>query len=286
MVHIAHGMAEHGERYARLAEILTRAGLMVYANDHRGHGKTAAPSDLGFFAAQDGWQVVLDDLRDHLIRERAAHPGVPLILMGHSMGSLMVQQSMVEHDTLIDAVVLSGTSGRPSLLARLGRLIARLERMRQGPRGCSALINTLSFRSFNKHFKPNRTDFDWLSRDEAEVDRYIDDPRCGFRCTNQLWIDLLDAIGVFTAPDFQARVRAELPIYLLAGERDPVGDSGAAVRSLAHDLSAAGLTNVTLKLYSGGRHEPLNEINRSAVVADLMAWIEGVLPQLLGAAKR
>lgn len=283
MVHICHGMAEHGGRYARLAELLTSAGLAVYANDHRGHGKSATGDDVGFFAAQDGWQVVIDDLRDHLTRERAAHPGVPLILLGHSMGSLMAQQSMVEHASLIDAVVLSGTSGRPSLIAQLGRLVARFERMRQGARGRSALIDALSFRDFNKKFKPNRTGFDWLSRDEVEVDRYVADPACGFQCTNQLWIDLLDAIAVFTAPAFQARIRADLPIYLFAGDRDPVGENGASVTALAQALSAAGVTDIRLKLYPESRHETLNETNRSAVMADLMSWIEGVLPRLSGA---
>ncbi len=277
VVHIAHGMGEHGARYARLAEVLTGAGLAVYANDHRGHGRTAEEADLGFFTDSDGWRVVCDDLRDHIDRERAAHPGVPLLLMGHSMGSFMVQQSMVDHAEVIDAVILSGTNGRPPLIARLGRLVARMERLRQGARGKSPILDALSFQDFNKKFRPNRTGFDWLSRDEAEVDRYIADPRCGFRCTNQLWIDLLDALDVFTTPAFQARMPPALPVYLFAGSRDPVGDNGRSVTALAEALAAAGLTDVTLKLYPEGRHESLNEINREEVTADLLAWIEGVL---------
>ena len=204
IVHISHGMGEHGARYARLAGVLTAAGFAVYANDHRGHGKTGTEEDTGFFAAENGWQVVMDDLRDHIERERAAHPDTPLVLLGHSMGSFMVQQSMVDNADVIDAVVLSGTNGRPPAIARLGRLIARMERWRQGPRGLSPIIDAMSFQDFNKKFKPNRTGFDWLSRDEAEVDRYIADARCGFSCSNQLWIDLLDALDVITAPAFQA----------------------------------------------------------------------------------
>ncbi|MFT5680223.1 MAG: alpha-beta hydrolase superfamily lysophospholipase [Myxococcota bacterium] len=277
IVHIAHGMGEHGGRYARLAEVLTGSGLAVYANDHRGHGRTASEADLGFFAEQDGWQVVLDDLRSHIDRERAEHPGVPLILMGHSMGSFMAQQSMVDHAEVLDAVILSGTNGRPPFIARLGRLLARMEKLRQGARGKSPIIAAMSFDDFNKKFRPNRTDFDWLSRDEAEVDRYIADPRCGFRCTNQLWIDLLDALDVFTTSAFQARMPPSLPVYLLAGTRDPVGDNGKSVQSLAEALSTAGLTDVTLKLYEEGRHESFNEINRDVVMGDLLAWIQGVL---------
>jgi alpha-beta hydrolase superfamily lysophospholipase len=277
VLHIAHGMGEHGARYARLAEVLTGAGLAVYANDHRGHGRTAAEEDLGFFADSDGWQVVVDDLREHIDRERAEHPGVPLILMGHSMGSFMVQQSMAEHAEVLDAVVLSGTNGRPPPIARLGRLLARMERLRQGARGKSGILAAMSFGDFNKRFRPNRTDFDWLSRDEEEVDRYIADPRCGFHCTNQLWIDLLDALDVITTSTFQSQIPSTLPVYLFAGGRDPVGNNGKSVRALAEDLSAAGLSDVTLKLYEEGRHESLNEINRDAVMGDLLAWIQGIL---------
>lgn len=277
IVHIAHGMGEHGARYARLAEVLTGAGLAVYANDHRGHGRTAEEEDLGFFAEADGWQVVVDDLRSHIDRERAEHPGVPLILMGHSMGSFMVQQSMAEHAEVLDAVILSGTNGRPPPIARLGRLLARMERLRQGARGRSGILAAMSFGDFNKRFRPNRTDFDWLSRDEAEVDRYIADPRCGFHCTNQLWIDLLDALDVITTPAFQAQIPPQLPVYLFAGDRDPVGDNGKSVTALAEALTAAGLSDVTLKLYEEGRHESLNEVNREAVMGDLLAWLQGVL---------
>ena len=277
IVHITHGMGEHGERYRRLAEVLTGAGLAVYANDHRGHGKTASEEDLGFFAEKDGWATVVADLRDHIDRERAAHPGVPLILMGHSMGSFMVQQSMVEHADVIDAAVLSGSNGRPPAIAQLGRMLARFERFRQGPRGTSALIDSMSFKDFNRKFKPNRTDFDWLSRDEAEVDRYIADPRCGFLCSNQLWIDLLDALGVITAPTFQVDMPADLPVYIFSGDRDPVGENGKSVKALAQALTTAGVTDVTCRLYPDARHETLNETCRDAVMGDLLAWIEGVL---------
>ena len=277
VLHIAHGMGEHGARYARLAEVMTAAGLAVYANDHRGHGRTSSEADLGFFADSDGWGVVIRDLRAHIERERSEHPGVPFLLMGHSMGSFMVQQSMAEHADVIDAAILSGTNGRPPFIARLGRLVARLERFRQGARGKSPILDALSFQDFNRKFKPNRTGFDWLSRDEAEVDAYVADPRCGFLCTNQLWIDLLDALDVITAPSFQARFPSSLPVYLFAGTRDPVGDNGRSVKALAEALSAAGLTDITLRLYEDARHETLNETNRDEVTADLLGWVQSIL---------
>lgn len=277
VLHIAHGMGEHGARYARLAEVMTAAGLAVYANDHRGHGRTASDEDLGFFTETDGWSHVVTDLCEHIDRERGEHPGVPMLLMGHSMGSFMVQQIMGESADVIDAAILSGTNGRPPLIARLGRLVARMERMRQGARGRSPILDALSFQDFNKKFKPNRTGFDWLSRDDAEVDRYVADPRCGFKSTNQVWIDLLDALDVITAPSFQASVPDALPVYLFAGTRDPVGDNGRSVKSLAEAYAAAGLTDITLRLYDDARHETLNETNRDEVTGDLLAWIQGVL---------
>ena len=193
VIHIAHGLAEHAGRYARLAEALTGAGYAVYANDHRGHGRTAhTDEDLGYFAGSDGWMRVVRDLDQMIATERDMHPGLPCILMGHSMGSFLTQTIMYACGDSIDAAVLSGSNGKPGGLAALGRLIARAERLRLGKHGHSKLIANMSFGAFNKAFKPNRTDFDWLSRDPAEVDKYVADPLCGFEATVQLWIDLFD----------------------------------------------------------------------------------------------
>lgn len=278
VMHIAHGMAEHAARYERLARELVGMGIAVYANDHRGHGRTISEQWVqGHFADEGGWATVVQDLRDHIDRERELHPGLPMLLLGHSMGSLIAQQFMYEHGEVIDAAILSGTNGRPPFIAKIGRLIARFERWRSGARGQSKLIETMTFKDFNKKFKPNRTESDWLSRDEAEVDIYIADPLCGFMCTNQLWIDLLDATAVFTRKENQARVPRALPVYLFAGSRDPVGDDGASVRGLAEDYGKAGLTDVTLKIYEDARHETLNETNRDEVTKDLLTWVERVV---------
>lgn len=274
VIHIAHGMAEHAGRYRRLAASLTAAGFAVHANDHRGHGRTASEADRGFFAAQDGWATVVADLRDLVAHARALHPGVPVVLMGHSMGSLMLQQYLYEHGDTIDAAVLSGTNGKPPAIATLGRYIARFERWRLGARGTSALIDKMSFQDFNRKFKPNRTDFDWLSRDETEVDKYVSDPLCGFLCSVQLWIDLLDAIPVFTATANQQKIRADLPLYVFSGDQDPVGEMGASVRALAADYEAVGIQDVTCRLYEGARHETLNDTCRDQVTADLIDWLE------------
>jgi alpha-beta hydrolase superfamily lysophospholipase len=274
VVQIAHGLAEHAARYGRAAEALTAAGYAVYANDHRGHGRTAkTPADLGFFAARDGWHLCVDDLWQLHSRIAADHPGVPRVLMGHSMGSFLVQHFLGLHGEAPAAAVLSGSNGRPPPIAALGRLIARVERLRRGARGNSPLLDALGFAAFNKPFAPARTPFDWLSRDAAEVDRYVADPLCGFGPSVQLWVDLLDGLAEIARPALQARIPKRLPIYVFSGSRDPVGGN---LKQLLAAYAAAGLERVTARIYPEGRHEMLNETNRDEVTRDLIAWLDGV----------
>lgn len=276
VVHISHGMAEHAGRYARLAEALTQRGYAVYANDHRGHGRTATgPTELGFFAASGGFDRVVRDLARLIAHEKQEHPGLPVTLLGHSMGSFLAQEYALQHGSELRALVLSGSSGKPTPLAQLGRGIARLERWRLGERGRSALLSALSFDAFNKRFGPTRTAFDWLSRDPAEVDKYIADPLCGFRVTTTLWVDVLDGAARIADPQRQARLPRELPVYLFGGSRDPVGGE-AGINQLLADYRAAGLRRVTCRLYPDARHEVLNESNRSEVVQDLLRWLDEV----------
>ncbi|KYF77331.1 hydrolase, partial [Sorangium cellulosum] len=265
--HIAHGMSEHAGRYARLAHALSAAGWAVYANDHRGHGRTARErGELGFFASQGGFQRVVRDLAALIAREQEEHPGLPVVLFGHSMGSSLVQEYLIERGGSIQGAVLSGSSGKPSPLVDAGRLVARAERRRLGERGKSQLLQSMSFDSFNKLFAPARTPFDWLSRDRAEVDGYMADPRCGFPATVSLWIDLLDALVDIARPERQARIPKDLPVYVFSGSRDPVGGPLRGVTQMIEAYRAAGLRRVTPRIYPGGRHEMLNEINREEVV--------------------
>ncbi|KYG07210.1 hydrolase [Sorangium cellulosum] len=273
--HIAHGMSEHAGRYARLAHALSAAGWAVYANDHRGHGRTARErGELGFFASQGGFQRVVRDLAALIAREQEEHPGLPVVLFGHSMGSSLVQEYLIERGGSIQGAVLSGSSGKPSPLVDAGRLVARAERRRLGERGKSQLLQSMSFDSFNKLFAPARTPFDWLSRDRAEVDGYIADPCCGFPATVSLWIDLLDAMVDIARPERQARMPKDLPVYVFSGSRDPVGGPLRSVTQMIEAYRAAGLRRVTPRIYPGGRHEMLNEINREEVVRDLLAWLD------------
>ena len=275
VLHIAHGMSEHGARYARLATALTAAGYAVYASDHRGHGRTAASeADLGFFGSRGGWARLVRDLELLIVDEHEHHPGLPLALMGHSMGSFLVQTFLLEHAALLKAAVLSASTGKPTLLAQAGRLLARIERLRIGERGHSALLESMSFGAFNKQFAPTRTAFDWLSRDAAEVDAYIADPRCGFACTTSGWVDMLDGTAHNADPARQARIPHDLPVYLFAGSRDPVSENGKGVERLAAEYRRAGLTRVLVRLYPDSRHETLNDLDRDRVTADLLAWLD------------
>jgi alpha-beta hydrolase superfamily lysophospholipase len=278
VLHLAHGLAEHAGRYARTAKSLNSHGYVVYANDMRGHGQTAqSQEELGFFGEADGWNRVVRDVAEMLEAEANENAGVPLILLGHSMGSYLAQQLLYEHPHLLHAAILSAPNGKPSRWAQAGRAVARAERLRLGKRGRSQLINSLTFGKFNEAFAPVATPFDWLSRDLAEVKLYFNDARCGFLSTTQLWVDFLDGIAELAQPAHKRMIGATFPIYLLAGSHDPVCGQGKGATALAQEYQTAGLTDVTCKLYAEGRHEMLNEINRHEVMQDLTEWLARVL---------
>ncbi|WP_426233847.1 lysophospholipase [Pseudomonas sp. TWP3-2] len=273
---LAHGMAEHSGRYAQLAEQLCAEGYGVYAPDLRGHGKTAEHGTLGHFADDDGWCKVIGDLASLNQHIGQRHPGVPIVLLGHSMGSYLGQAYLLHHSASLHGAILSGSNFQPVALYRAARQIARLEKLRQGAKGRSALIEWLSFGSFNNKFKPVRTQFDWLSRDSVEVDKYANDPLCGFRCTNQLWIDLLGGLQQISKASNLAQIDPGLPLLVIGGECDPVSD-GKRLTDLANALRSAGSQNLQLNIYPQARHELFNESNREQVIADVLTWIDQAL---------
>jgi alpha-beta hydrolase superfamily lysophospholipase len=273
LVQIAHGLAEHSARYARLAAALNAAGYGAYANDHRGHGPSAPAADLGHFADEGGWDKVVGDLWTFNRLIAAEQPGVPIVFLGHSLGSFLGRGFVSGHSDALAGVALSGSSGKPPMIATFGRLIAREERLRLGRRGKSDPVIQMWFGEFNKPFKPARTPYDWLSRDEKEVDAFVADRFCGFPFTIQLAIDVLDALPRVTSRESLATIRKGLPIYVFSGERDPVG---ANIKGLIQDLKTAGFTQLTTRLYPGARHEMLNETNRDEATRDLITWLDGI----------
>lgn len=278
VVMLSHGMAEHSGRYARLGEALCAAGFALYAHDQRGHGKTAAQGVLGHFAHEDGWSKVVGDLASLTQAISQRHTDLPLFLLGHSMGSYIAQAYVMHHGASVQGAILSGSNYQPVTLYRSAKQIARLERWRQGPTGRSALIDWLSFGAFNKAFKPTRTRFDWLSRDPEQVDLYIRDPLCGFRCTNQFWVDLLGGLQQISKPSNLKQIDASLPLLVIGGECDPVSQ-GKRLKDLADALAEAGHQRVDLQLYPQARHELFNETNRAEVTRDVIDWLDRTLEQ-------
>ncbi len=278
IVQIAHGMAEHGARYERLAQALNEFGYIVYANDHRGHGQTIAEGEIpGHMGDDDGWNKAVEDL--YLLNREIAveHPGLPILMLGHSMGSFMAQQYMAQHGETIAGVALSATNGPPGVLGRIAQLVIRFEKLRFGAKGHSPLIMGMTFKTFNKQFAPNRTEFDWLSRDEAEVDKYVADPLCGYECSIATWRGLLDALTKVASPSALKKMNKQMPIFVFNGSEDPVGENTKGVKRLLAAYHRHGFTRVTHKFYVGGRHEMLNETNRDEVTTDIIAWVNNVI---------
>lgn len=279
IIQISHGMAEHAGRYAPIAELLTQAGFIVYGSDHRGHGKTIEQEeDVGFFAATDGWNRVIRDVHQLSLFLKQSHPGLPLVLLAHSMGSFIAQNLMFSHGTEYAAVILSGSNGKVGPLRLIGVGISKLELMRVGVRGRSMLIHKMSFGDFNKPFQPSRTDFDWLSREPKVVDAYMADKRCGFVATVSLWNQFLIGLGELERPSNLAHIPKDLPVYIVAGQLDPVSNACKGLASLLEGYRIAGLKDVTHKFYAEARHEILNETNRAEVVQEMLTWLQPRLP--------
>lgn len=280
IVQIAHGMAEHAARYERFAGALTAAGYVVYANDHRGHGATGPLGpDHGYFADDRGFHTVVDDLHTITEAARAAHPGLPVFLFGHSMGSFLARAYAAEHGSQLSGLVLSGTAGDQGLLGQVGLNLARVQSKVRGRRHTSGLLDMLSFGQYGKDFKPARTKFDWLSRDPDEVDKYVADPLCGNVFTAGFYVDLINGLNHIHSASTTAKVPKSLPVHLIAGTMDPVGAKSKGVEQVAGQYRKAGLESVTTHYYDGARHELLNETNRDEVTADVIAWLDAHLPR-------
>jgi alpha-beta hydrolase superfamily lysophospholipase len=274
IVQIAHGMAEHIQRYDAFAKDLVSQNIFVYGNDHRGHGRTGTNSDsLGYLSDEQGFNKVVNDMDALTAIIEKDYPKIPIILFGHSMGSFLSRRYIQLHGDRIAGVILSGTGGDPGLMGKIGRIIAKREMKKNGTRTPSPLMNKLTFGSYNKGFTPTRTEFDWLSRDAAEVDKYIEDPFCGGVFTAGFFDDLLEGIEIINKPSNIAKIPMNLPIYLISGSKDPVGSNTKGVLKTYQAFVNAGITNVTYKFYIDARHEILNEINRNEVVADIIQWI-------------
>ena len=277
VIQVVHGMAEHSARYARFAEQATARGYAVVADDHRGHGLTAQNGSLGHIADRDGWDVVLDDLSALLDAVRSSWPGVPVVLMGHSWGSFLVRLMATRRGQDLAGLIVMGTGGDPGLMGGAGAALASVLGGLRGRSRPSKALNRLVFASYNRGLEPVRTDFDWLSRDPAEVDAYIEDPWCGFLCSSSFFHDLArGTAGAARSEVFEA-TPADLPVLVMSGGADPVGAHGRGPRQVADAYRRAGVRDVALRLFPDARHELLNETNRSEVTVQLLDWVEARL---------
>ena len=272
-IQLVHGMAEHMGRYDRLAQALNAAGYAVIGHDHLGHGPIAEKEDLGWFGPKDGWDHLIEDVHkvSQYARERFA--GCKLVLLGHSMGSFAAREYLIRYGGELAAAVISGTGWHPAALAASARALAALCGATSWKKPAKA-VNALGFGSYNKAFEPARTPFDWLSRDEKEVDKYVADPLCGFLFTARGYYDMFDGLLALSKLERLKKMPASLPVYFLSGAMDPVGGNGAGVKTVAQQFRDAGIKDVTVRLYEGGRHEMFNEINRDEVTADLINWLD------------
>ena len=281
VIQIAHGIAEHVERYRDFMSFLAENGFVVVANDHLGHGKSiAAPSEQGFFAETDGWRYVVDDME--LLREqmRQEYPDLPYLFFGHSMGSFLTRTYLIRHPEKYDAAILSGTGHQAKALVTAGSAAAELMTRLKGPRADGSFLNNMAFGSYCKKIPNPRTPFDWLSRDPEQVDKYIADPLCGFVAKVSLYRDMMNGIKFITDQKNIDRMDKEHPIYFMSGEDDPVGDYGEGVKRAYQAFLRAGLHDVTMRLYPGGRHEMLNEINKEDVYQDILRWLNSKVDKL------
>ena len=274
VVQIAHGIAEHIDRYRPFMEFLADNGFVVAGNNHLGHGKSIrVPEEQGFFAEKDGWWRVVDDmdkLHDIMSNE---YPELPYVLFGHSMGSFLTRTYLIKHPDKYDGVILSGTGHQSPALVLGGNAAASVMAKLNGAMGDGAKLDSLAFGTYLNKIENPRTKFDWLSRDTEQVDKYIADPLCGFVGKIGLYRDMMQGIKFITDKKNIAQMNKEKPVYFMSGDGDPVGDYGKGVERAYKAFCDAGLHDVFMRLYPGGRHEMLNETNKEQVYQDILSWL-------------
>ena len=268
---IVHGMAEHGERYEDFAKFLCGKGFAVLVDDHVGHGRsTKSDKELGYFGEKNGWDAFVEDERALTELITSEFPGLPLIFFGHSMGSFIAREYIRRYgsDERIKGAIICGRNPAPPIAITIAGTVAKAK----GSRHKSKFIDKLAFGTYNKKVENPATPFDWLTSDPDQVQKYIADKYCGFLFTAAGYKDLFTVLNRVSGKDWFEQVYEGLPIFLIAGEDDPVGQYGAGVKQVYNDLKLAGKKDVTLKLYPHMRHEILNEVGKDEVYNDIAAW--------------
>lgn len=278
VVQIVHGMAEYVERYEEFAQFLVEKGFAVTGEDHLGHGGSVGENGCGYFCGQDPATVVVRDVHRLKKMTQQVYPSVPYIILGHSMGSFILRNYLCRYGTGISGAIIMGTGMQPGALLAAAKAMTAVNKVIFGDRHVSHFLDRLAFGGYNKRFAPARTDKDWLTGETSVVDRYVADPMCGFVFTVNGFRTLFELIDRSQKPDYLQKIPSDLPVLIVSGEEDPVGDFGKGVRRTAESLEKAGMKRLTCKLYPAARHELLNETERAVVMEDIHSWIsENVL---------
>lgn len=274
VVQIVHGVSEHVDRYDELARFLAGHGYVVCGEDHLGHGHTVTDGKFGWFGPREGWSLLGQDIARLRRSVGEEYPGLPYLMLGHSMGSFLTRTYLIDHPGDLTGAILSGTGQESAPLVAAGKALSSLLAAAKGSDHVSPLVQELSLGGYNKAFRPNRTSADWLTRDEAAVDAYLADPFCTLPLTVGLFRDMMGGLQYIAKPENLARMDPTTPVYIYSGEQDPVGAMGAGVRKVHTMFREAGCRDLELKLYPDGRHEMHNEFNKDEVFADLLAWLD------------
>ena len=275
IVQIIHGIAEYIDRYDEFMSFLADNGIIAVGTDHLGHGKSIESDEqTGFFAYDNGWDYVVRDEEVLRLAMHENYPELPIIVFGHSMGSFMARTLLIRYPDAFNAAIISGTGNQGAALVNGGLFMGNLVTGLKGAHHYSKFLNNLEFGSYNKIYDNPKTEYDWLSRDEANVQKYIDDPLCGFIPSCSLFRDMMTGVKFITNKKNLTAMNKDMPVYFMSGDMDPVGECGKGVQKAYNNFLEAGMKDVSIKLYPGGRHEMLNEINKDEVYTDILAWLE------------
>ncbi|MDY5880523.1 MAG: alpha/beta hydrolase [Oscillospiraceae bacterium] len=275
IVQIIHGIAEYIDRYDEFMSFLADNGIIAVGTDHLGHGKSIESEEqTGFFAYDNGWDYVVRDEEVLRLAMHENYPELPIIVFGHSMGSFMARTLLIRYPDAFNAAIISGTGNQGAALVNGGLIMGNLVTGLNGAHHYSKFLNNLAFGSYNKIYDNPKTEYDWLSRDEANVQKYIDDPLCGFIPSCSLFRDMMTGVKFITNKKNLTAMNKDMPVYFMSGDMDPVGECGKGVQKAYNNFLEAGMKDVSIKLYPGGRHEMLNEINKDEVYTDILAWLD------------
>ena len=274
VLQIAHGVAEYILRYEDFARYLTERGFAVVGNDHIGHGESVAPDAKPlYFGPKGSWDWVVQDVRSLRQRMGDKYPGKPYFMLGHSMGSFVLRTYLICYPGTVDAAVIMGTGQQPAQMTGTGQKLAQILGICGAEDSSSDLVNKLVFGPYNKQFAPNRTQFDWLSANAENVDRYIADPLCGGKPSLGLFREMMWGLAFIREPENLQKMDVNTPVLFISGDKDPVGGNGRGVTRAYESFRKAGVLDAALLLYPEMRHEILNEDDRARVYQDVYEWL-------------